>query len=121
MNRYQHEDAMSKKESSNAETTSPISFSVLPGVLSYRTNEFSADGTAIADQVSEGHKRDQNRLLSVHEVAQLLQVPVSWVYGRMRRRSTEQLPAYRIGKYWRFREEEIMAWVQAQRRGSDAA
>jgi len=37
------------------------------------------------------------RFLTVHEVAKLLQVPVSWVYGRLRERSTEPLPGYRVG------------------------
>jgi excisionase family DNA binding protein len=55
-----------------------------------------------------------NRLLTVREVAELLRVPVSWVYGRTRKRSLERLPGYRLGKYWRFREEEIHAWVKRQ-------
>ena len=55
-----------------------------------------------------------SRLLTVEEVADLLHVPVSWVYGRMRKRSLERLPAYRLGKYWRFREDEIQAWVKRQ-------
>ncbi|PYV96519.1 MAG: hypothetical protein DMG86_20380, partial [Acidobacteria bacterium] len=49
----------------------------------------------------------------MEEVAVLLRVPVSWVYGRTRRRSLERLPGYRIGKYWRFREDEILAWVKS--------
>jgi excisionase family DNA binding protein len=44
-------------------------------------------------------------LLTVQQVAELLQVPVSWVYGRMRKHWLEQLPAYRLGKYWRFDKE----------------
>ena len=51
-----------------------------------------------------GRREDPGRLLTVEEVAALLRVPVSWVYGRMRKRSPERLPAYRLGKYWRFRE-----------------
>jgi excisionase family DNA binding protein len=62
---------------------------------------------------------DSGRLLTIEEVASLLHVPVSWVYGRMRKRSLERLPAYRLGKYWRFREDEIHAWVN--RRGSPHA
>ena len=58
-----------------------------------------------------------SRLLTVEEVANLLHVPVSWVYGRMRKRSLERLPAYRLGKYWRFRENEISAWVERQAGG----
>ena len=55
--------------------------------------------------------REQGQLLTVHEVAELLHVPVSWVYGRMRKRSRERLPGYRLGKYWRFNAEEVLAWL----------
>jgi excisionase family DNA binding protein len=65
--------------------------------------------------------REEGRLLTVHEVATMLQVPVSWVYGRMRKRSVERLPGYRLGKYWRFRLHEVLAWVESQRRDSHAA
>jgi excisionase family DNA binding protein len=68
-----------------------------------------------------GNTTTLNRLLTVHEVATLLQVPVSWVYTRTRKRSVERLPGYRLGKYWRFQREEVLAWVESQRRGSSAA
>jgi len=58
---------------------------------------------------------------NVHEVAELLHVPVSWVYGRMRKRSLERLPGYRLGKYWRFRKDEVLAWVDCHCGGSHAA
>jgi excisionase family DNA binding protein len=67
-----------------------------------------------------GRREDAGRLLTVEEVSALLHVPVSWVYGRMRKRSLERLPAYRLGKYWRFREDEIHAWVSRQRGGHGA-
>lgn len=66
-------------------------------------------------------ENDDNRFLTVGEVAKLLQVPVSWIYGRLRDRSSEPLPAYRVGKYWRFREQEIVAWVTRHKRGPHAA
>jgi excisionase family DNA binding protein len=65
-------------------------------------------------------ERDEPHLLNVHEVAELLRVPVSWVYGRMRKRSLERMPGYRLGKYWRFRKDEIMAWVERHCGGSHA-
>jgi len=65
-------------------------------------------------------REDSGRLLTVEEVAALLHVPVSWVYGRMRKRSLERLPAYRLGKYWRFREDEIHTWVASRRGGPHA-
>ncbi|HWO27223.1 MAG TPA: helix-turn-helix domain-containing protein [Candidatus Acidoferrum sp.] len=74
-----------------------------------------------AQQRAATEERAGNQLLTVREVAEMLRVPVSWVYGRMRKRSREQLPAYRLGKYWRFREEEILAWVRRQRGGQHVA
>src|SRR5712664_964069 len=65
--------------------------------------------------------RDERHLPNVHEVAELLQVPVSWVYGRLRKRSLERLPGYRLGKYWRFRKNEVLAWVDCHSGGSHAA
>ncbi|HWO37890.1 MAG TPA: helix-turn-helix domain-containing protein, partial [Candidatus Acidoferrum sp.] len=68
-----------------------------------------------------GDRGGESHLLTVHEVARLLQVPVSWVYGRMRKRSRDRLPGYRLGKYWRFSEDEILAWVKRQRGDGHAA
>jgi excisionase family DNA binding protein len=60
-------------------------------------------------------------LMTVQQVAELLQVPVSWVCGRLRKRSLEKLPGYRLGKYWRFDKEEVLAWLAEQREGRKAA
>jgi excisionase family DNA binding protein len=60
-------------------------------------------------------------LMTVHQVAELLQVPLSWVYGRLRKRSLGKLPGYRLGKYWRFDKEEVLAWLAQQREGRKAA
>ncbi len=76
---------------------------------------------ASQDAATGGEARDERHLLNVHEVAELLQVPVSWVYGRTRKRSLERLPGYRLGKYWRFRKDEVLAWVDSHCGGSHAA
>lgn len=55
-------------------------------------------------------------LLTVDDVAELLKVPVSWVYERTRRRSHGRLPGFRLGKYWRFRESDLADWLERQRR-----
>jgi excisionase family DNA binding protein len=65
--------------------------------------------------------QSQCELMTVQQVAELLQVPVSWVYGRLRKRSLERLPGYRLGKYWRFDKEEVLAWLAQQREGRTAA
>jgi excisionase family DNA binding protein len=67
--------------------------------------------SASHDDATGRDARDGRHLIDVHEVAELLHVPVSWVYGRMRKRSLERLPGYRLGKYWRFRKDEVLAWV----------
>ena len=75
----------------------------------------------IQDEATGERETGIHRLLTVEEVAVLLHVPVSWVYGRTRKRSLERLPGYRLGKYWRFREDEIHAWVEDQRGASRSA
>jgi excisionase family DNA binding protein len=64
--------------------------------------------------------QERNELLTVKEVAVLLRVPVSWVYDRTRKRSLDRLPGIRLGKYWRFRQGEVLAWVESQRERSNA-
>src|SRR5579863_4624462 len=79
----------------------------------------SAEESSLSSPNMASNKADigeERHLLTVHEVATMLQVPVSWVYGRMRKRSVERLPGYRLGKYWRFREAEVLAWVESQHR-----
>jgi excisionase family DNA binding protein len=83
----------------------------------------TASSTQIDDAATNaatGEKRRQDhRLLTVQEVAALLQVHVSWVYGHTRKRSRGRLPGYRLGKYWRFSEDEILAWVKCHCESED--
>ncbi len=51
-------------------------------------------------------------LLTVAGVARLLKVPISWVYERTRRRGADRLPHFKLGKYLRFSEREIIAWLE---------
>ena len=57
-------------------------------------------------------------LITVEEVAELLKVPVSWVYDRTRSRGGNRIPGFRLGKYWRFHESEVLAWLERQRSGA---
>jgi excisionase family DNA binding protein len=59
----------------------------------------------------------ERSLLTVEEVATLLKVPPSWVYDHTRRRAGDRIPGFRLGKYWRFREADVMAWIERQRAG----
>jgi excisionase family DNA binding protein len=50
-------------------------------------------------------------LLTVHDVARTLNVPVSWVYEHVRRGSRQRLPAIKLGKYLRFTAADVRAFV----------
>jgi len=50
-------------------------------------------------------------LLTVEEIAAALRVSPSWVYERVRKRGRDKLPHLKIGKYLRFRLNEVRIWV----------
>jgi excisionase family DNA binding protein len=58
----------------------------------------------------------RDTLLTVKEVAEILRVPVSWVYEHTRDRSVDQLPYIKIGKYVRFRLPDIEKYLEQLRR-----
>lgn len=52
------------------------------------------------------------KLLNVQELAEKLNVPVSWIYDRTRNGSADHIPHYKVGKYIRFSEEEVLSYLQ---------
>lgn len=54
------------------------------------------------------------KLLTIKELADLLKIPVSWIYSRTRIKSEDSIPCVRIGKYVRFVEEEVIEWINNQ-------
>ena len=73
-------------------------------------NEFLTRGGT--SQVSA----EPEALLTVQEVAEILNVPVSWVYDRTRKRGAARLPHFKLGKYLRFEEQTIREFLDRQRR-----
>lgn len=57
------------------------------------------------------------RFYTVQEVARLLSVPASWVYSHLSEHSEPRLPHHKIGRYVRFSQREINAWVAANHCG----
>jgi excisionase family DNA binding protein len=53
-----------------------------------------------------------NRLISLKDTAEFLDVPVSTLYKRWR---AFGLTAYRVGRSIKFRERDIEAWLDRQR------
>ncbi|WP_411140331.1 helix-turn-helix domain-containing protein [Streptomyces sp. x-80] len=56
--------------------------------------------------------RSLEKRLTVDEVAEILQVPRSWVYGNWR---TERIPFRKIGQSLRCRPSDFEAWFDSRR------
>jgi excisionase family DNA binding protein len=56
--------------------------------------------------------------LTVQEAAELLRVPVSWLYERTR---TNSVPHVKLGKYLRFDRDELTTWIDEMRRDGRGA
>src|SRR5882757_6844308 len=54
-------------------------------------------------------------LLTVDDVARILQVPVSWVYDHTRASCHDPLPVIKLGKYVRFSLADIQAYLERER------
>ncbi len=54
----------------------------------------------------------EHELLTVEEMAARLKVPPSWLYSRTRETGPGSIPRTKIGKYLRFNETEVMAWIK---------
>ena len=76
-----------------------------------------AENRTVASHTLAMTALDPQPLLDAGEVAELLKVPISWVYSRTRKRSLDRLPGFRLGKYWRFQREDVLAWLERQRVG----
>ena len=58
-----------------------------------------------------------SQLLTIREVAETLNVPVTWVYERTRRRGIERMPHIKLGKYLRFELPTVREWLGHMRQG----
>lgn len=52
------------------------------------------------------------RLKDIDEMATILRVPKSWLYGQTRRRGPGAIPVLHVGKYLRFDAEAVIAWLE---------
>jgi len=54
----------------------------------------------------------ENKLVNIKELAQIMNVPVSWLYGRTR---IDALPCVRFGKYIRFNPKEVIDYFNTSK------
>ncbi len=89
-----------------------------PARVGYRSQRIAAMPTTVetrATATGQSFALDPSQLLTPHELATRLKVPVSWVYEKTRRRSHDSLPTIRLGKYLRFHWPDVAAWVERHR------
>ena len=55
----------------------------------------------------------EGKFLSVDKLAEILDVPRSWVYSRLSRRDGKQIPHVRVGKYRKFLLSEVLTWMRS--------
>jgi excisionase family DNA binding protein len=60
---------------------------------------------------------DTSKLLTVEQVAEMLNVPVSWVYGHTSGKGA-RLPHVKVGRLLRFHRADIEAWIASHTHGS---
>lgn len=59
---------------------------------------------------------DDLELLSAEELAELLKVPVSWIYNATRGRAKQKIPHIKVGRYTRFQESAVREWLESQKK-----
>jgi excisionase family DNA binding protein len=78
--------------------------------------------TSIQEPTNDTRSQDatagSDRLLTADEVATLLRVTPAWVYSETRR---HRIPHLRLGRYVRFRQSALDAWMEEVERSSDRA
>jgi predicted DNA-binding transcriptional regulator AlpA len=62
-----------------------------------------------------------DRLIDPKELARELGVPVSWIYSRTRQKGPDTIPHLKLGKYCRFRLEEVLDWLKKKQDEQDHA
>lgn len=55
--------------------------------------------------------------LTVSELADELKVKRSWIYRYSRQSGPESIPKIKVGKYLRFKIDDVMAWIKGRQDG----
>ena len=66
------------------------------------------------NHIKGGFFMGEQNLLTIDEMAGKLKVRKSWLYARTRETGPGSIPRIKVGKYLRFRLEDVMAWLEQQ-------
>lgn len=59
-----------------------------------------------------------SEFLTIDEIAGRLKVKKSWLYQFTRLRGESAIPHLKVGKYLRFEEDKVMAWIRDRNKGA---
>jgi excisionase family DNA binding protein len=54
---------------------------------------------------------EERDMLTISEMSDRLKVKKSWLYRQTKRHGPGSIPRLKVGKYLRFNEAEVMAWL----------
>lgn len=53
-------------------------------------------------------------LVTIQQLADMLQLKPSWIYSRTRQTGANAIPRVKIGKYLRFDPSKVFRWIETQ-------
>lgn len=62
---------------------------------------------------------EKSELLTLEEMAVRLRVQQSWLYRQTKKRGLDSIPRVKVGKYLRFNEVDVMAWLKSRQRDNE--
>jgi excisionase family DNA binding protein len=69
----------------------------------------------MSDRSRTDQIKSSEPLLTPEEAAEILRVKLSWLYQHTRRRTQDRIPFVKIGRYLRFREQDLVAYIEGRR------
>ena len=57
---------------------------------------------------------EERDMLTISEISNRLKVGKSWIYRQTKRHGPGSIPRIKVGKYLRFNEAAVMAWITDQ-------
>ena len=55
-----------------------------------------------------------DNLLTIQDVAEMLGMTEAWVIERTGKNATDPIPSFKLGKYRRYRKDEVEDWLRRQ-------
>jgi excisionase family DNA binding protein len=78
------------------------------------SNRLDSTGPSLSRFSPPPEPEEFEPLITAEEAAQLMKVPITWIYRHVH--GPDALPHFRLGRYVRFRESELVTWIERRAR-----